>query len=75
MVKHQAIGLKVATRGTANTTGMFFSLYPFFLPQAAPGWGICPLHLHHLMNSAAYEFSHYSEEREAKLQRIKSTWL
>lgn len=44
MVKHQAIHLKIASCGTANTTGMLFSLYPFFLPQAAPEWGICPLH-------------------------------
>lgn len=42
MVKHQAIGLKMAIRGTANTTGMFFSLYPFFFLRQNLGGDFVP---------------------------------
>lgn len=60
-----------------NSKHCWHAFLPFrlFLSQAAPGWGISPLHLHHLMYSAEFEFSHYSEEREANLQPTKSTQL
>jgi len=45
---------------------------PLLLPQAAPGCGICPLHLCHVLYSAEYEFSHYSEERETNCNVSKA---